>query len=328
MATILDYLIPHTMAAGRQADEYERMLNAKKVAAWSAQPDVFQGVNQARVPPPEILAAYQGASGSPWPMAPDMQTGAPPPGLQEPVPGLASNMPQETLAIMRSPIAQTTNEMNEKTVAETLAKLKAQEAGLAAQGDLPARQMQKQMETLGSTLGPVGFTPMDIGASIAGRYPMAAQKELATARGDTNISPTELALKAAGGDPRQAMQLMAQMHREGLRDAGVSTGKAAQAPPVVKLAQQFMQKFGPYVSQQLPPMMQMLAATGTLSPEVIQAVQAAPIDPTIKQQFLYYSKILDQWTKSQMTEMGMDPSALAQPSAPAPAPSNDPLGIR
>jgi hypothetical protein len=335
MPNLLDYLFPQTMGhvRGVERQEFaqktaqealERQKGLETLAAFSKQPDLFAGVPEARVPSPEVLAAYTKSTGLNWPMAPMEQTGAPPQGLQEPVPGLASNMPQETLAVMRSPISQVTNEMNQKAVAETLSKIKAREAGLEAEGTLPQRELQQKSETLQNVFGPAGFTPTDIGASIIGKYPLASQKELLTARGDASMSPTELALKAAGGDASRAMGMLSQMHRDSLKPP------AAQAPPVVKMAQQFMQKFGPYISSQLPPMMQVLFASGTLSAEVVQAIQSAPIDPAIKQQFMYYSKILDQWTQSQMRQMGIDPSAFAQPSAPAPAPasSNDPLGIR
>jgi hypothetical protein len=326
MATLLDYLIPQTMEAGRRADLYDQQRALETLNAYAVQPDRFEGVEQTRVPSPDVLAAYTKATGGlPWPKSPVPQTGGPPPGVAGGQPFASMNMPAETLAVMRSPINQTVREMGEKAAGEAMAKIRGRETMLANQGNLPTRELQTQMETLGSVLKPAGFTDTDIGASIAGRYPMASQKELAAARSDGSLNMNELALKAAGGDQEaaKALQLIAQTHRAGLRDAGSSAGGEAKPPAVVKLAQQFMQKFGPYISQQLPPMMQILLATSPNAKELVQAIQSSPIDPSIKQQYLYYSQILDQWTRAQMGAMGITPGAA--PAAPA---ENDPLGIR
>lgn len=327
MPNFLDYLIPQTMGHVRRAEmqdqqiqDAERKRALESVMAYMQQPKMFEGLPEQRVPPPEVLAAYAKGTGTSWPTAQMEQTGAPPPGVQEPVPGLASNMPQETLAVMRTPQSQLTAEMSQKAVAEALAKIKGQETTLANQGDLPAREFQAtaaqipgKIETLGGILKPYGYDPTDVAAQVVGKYPGAREAEL---KKMSHYPPRDTAPKLFATSEGLLP------YDQAIGKPKAPTGAGAALDPRVKWAHDFIKRMTPVVTGQVSPLQ--MWAMGNIpeiagNPAAQKALQGGQLPPELKAMYDEAVKIVSQ-------AMGVQQAPMTPPEQATT--SNDPLGIR
>lgn len=333
MANILDYLIPDTMKHVRNVQRWEnarelqdeiknKQAALETLAAFAKQPDVFDGVQQNRAPTPEVLAAYQKATGTAWPMAqnPQAESGGPPPGVAGGMPFASMDQPKETLAVMRSPLSQTSNEIGQKAVADALAKLKVREANLANEGDLPAREFQKQtqaipgkIETLGGILKPYGYDDADIAAQVTGKYPGERASELKRLEHypPRDTSPRLYATEDGWMPYEDAIG------RKGAQRAGAGGEKV---PPQVKQAQDLIKRLVPSITGQINPTAALLLSMNpdnARNPMVQQAISGAQLPAELK-------SLYDQAVQVLNTYYGVSPQ---QPPAAAGADPNDPLGI-
>lgn len=319
MATLLDYLIPQTMKHVRSVDDIDRQRAIQTLEAFAKQPDLFQGV-QAGPPPAEVMAAYQKATGTQWPMAQNQQTGAPPPGVGRSDSFLSNNLPAETLAVMRSPLSQVSNEMGQKAVAETLAKIKARETGLENEGDLATREFQKkaqmipgQMETLGGILKPYGYDQADIAAQVTGKYPGERAAEL---KRKEHYPPRDPSVKLYATEEGWMPADMAIGKQRPPTGGGA---KGAAMPPQVKAAQDLVKRLTPVVTGSVSPMVALLSGMipeAQSNPALAKALQGGQLPPELKALYDQSVQILNAY-------YGVPAQGAATTENP-----NDPLGIR
>lgn len=339
MANILDYLIPDTMRHVRNVQRWENAreqqdeIKSKQAAietlkAFMSQPDEFEGVQQDRVPTPEVLAAYAKAKGTSWPMAqnPQAETGGPPPGVTGGTPFASMDQPKETLAVMRSPLSQTSNEIGQKAVADAMAKLKVREANLANEGDLSAREFERQaqaipgkIETLGGILKPYGYDDADIAAQVTGKYPGARASEL---KRQEHYPPRDTSPKLyateEGWMPYEDAIGKKGAPRAGAGGAGGAGGE--KVPPQVKQAQDLIKRLVPAITGQINPTAAILLSMNpdnARNPMVQQAISGAQLPAELK-------SLYDQAVQVLNTYYGVTQQP---PAGAAGADQNDPLGI-